>query len=269
MPEGDTIFRAASTLHRILAGHRVVTCDSPIEAVAHAAFAGHVVTKVEARGKNLLIVFDDGRVLHTHLRMNGSWHVYRVGERWFKKTEAARVVLTTADMVAVCFSAPVVRVIAANAIERDRQVGELGPDLLAPAFDLARARANLRSEPAREIGDALMQQRHVAGIGNVYKSETLFLCHVDPFARVGALDDATLDRLLLEARKLLQRNVRNAGPRTTRTALAGPRSWVYLRSRHACLVCQTRVEMRHQGDPPRSTYFCRQCQAVTVPPKPS
>jgi endonuclease-8 len=263
VPEGDTIFRAASTLHRVLAGHRVVTCESPLAAVTQAAFAGHVVTKVEARGKNLLIVFDDGRVLHTHMRMDGSWHVYRIGERWFKKTEAARVVLTTADMVAVCFSAPVVRVLAASTVERDRHVGELGPDLLGPTFDLDRARANIRAEPGREIGDALMQQRQVAGIGNVYKSETLFICRVDPFVKVSALDDATLDRLLLEARKLLQRNVRNAGPRTTRAALAGPRCWVYLRAREACLVCRGPVEMRRQGAPARSTYFCARCQGVT------
>jgi endonuclease-8 len=261
MPEGDTIFRTASTLQKVLGGQRLVTCESLVLAVTRAEFAGHVVAKVEARGKNVLIGFDDGRVLHTHMRMNGSWHVYRLGERWLKRTEAARVVLTTDDMVAVCFSAPVVRVIAAGALERAPDIQGLGPDLLAPTFDLTRARQNLRSDPTREIGDALMQQRLVAGIGNVYKSETLFTCRVDPFSKVSTVDDDTLDRLLLEARMLLQRNV-HGGPRGTRVALTGSRHWVYMRAREACFVCRGPVSVRKQGAPPRSTYFCARCQHV-------
>lgn len=262
MPEGDTIFRAAAVLHRVLAGETILSCDSTVAAVEHAGFAGHVVTRVEPRGKNLLIHFDDGRVLHTHLRMNGSWHVYKVGERWFKKTEAARIVLTTKERVAVCFSAPVVRVIPAGRVEVDPHIESLGPDLLGPSPDLVLARQNLRGDETRAIGDAVMQQRHVAGIGNVYKSEVLFICRVDPFAPVAQLDDQTLDRLLAEARKQLSRNL-HGGPRTTRGTIAGPRSWVYLRAREPCLVCGTPIAMAHQGTPPRSTYYCSRCQQVT------
>ena len=230
--------------------------------MAHGAFAGHVVETVEARGKNLLICFDDGRALHTHMRMNGSWHIYRVGERWLKKTEAARVVLTTETMVAVCFAAPVVRVIAPGAIARDPHLEGLGPDLLAPSCDLVLARTNLRGSSGTEIGDALMMQRLVAGIGNVYKSETLFIRRVNPFVTVEALDDATLDRLLVEASTLLSRNVARGVPRGTRNALGGARHWVYMRSREPCFVCRTPVEMRKQGLIPRSTYYCPRCQAV-------
>ena len=261
MPEGDTIFRTAEVLGRVLAGERIVTCDSTVLAVAHAGLAGHVVTRVEPRGKNLLIHFDDGRVLHTHLKMNGSWHVYRVGERWLRKTEAARVVLTTKERVAVCFSAPVVRIIARGRLGTDPHIESLGPDLLDASCDLLVARQNLQREPTREIGDALMQQRHVAGVGNVYKSECLFLCRVDPFAQVGSLADDTLDRILGEARALLRRNTKG-GARVTRSALAGPRSWVYLRSNEACLACKGPIAMKHQGSPPRSTYYCARCQKV-------
>jgi endonuclease-8 len=262
VPEGDTIFRTAETLRRVLAGQPIVTCDSALPAVTQAAFAGHVVVGVEARGKNLLICFDDGRALHTHMRMNGSWHIYRVGERWLKRAEAARVVLTTATMVAVCFAAPVVRVIASGAIDRDPHIEGLGPDLLDPSCDLVVARANLRGSSRTEIGDALMMQRLVAGIGNVYKSETLFTCRVDPFVRVEALDDATLDRLLLEARTSLSRNVARGGPRGTRNALGGSRHWVYMRAREPCFGCRTQVAMRKQGAIPRSTYYCPRCQGV-------
>jgi endonuclease VIII len=260
MPEGDTIFRAARTLGKALIGERLTMCESVVPSVAAAHLEGHVVTHVEPRGKNLLIGFDDGRTLHTHMRMSGSWHIYRVGERWLCRSAAIRVVLGTPRLVAVCFSAPIVRVLSRVALATDLEVSQLGPDLLSPSVDLALARTNLQRDPDREIGDALMQQRHLAGIGNVYKSEALFLSRVSPFERVGALSDEMLDRLLLEAQKQLVRNATRPGPRATRVALAGPRVWVYLRAREACLVCRGVVEARPQGNPPRTTYFCPRCQ---------
>ena len=186
------------------------------------------------------------------------------GDTIFRAAEenrGGRIVLTTQELVAVCFSAPIVRVIARGALTRDPLLKTLGPDLLDPACDLARARENLRSEPRRPIGDGIMQQRLVAGIGNVYKSESLFLCRIDPFAEARTLDDATLDRLLLEARTLLGRNV-GGEPRRTRFAMSGPRSWVYMRAREPCLVCGVPIAMQRQGDAPRSTYYCPRCQGV-------
>jgi endonuclease-8 len=266
MPEGDTIFRAAATLHAVLAGQTILGCESPVPSVASARLEGHVVTSVLARGKNLLIQLDDGRVLHSHMRMHGSWHVYRIGERWLRRRESVRVVLTTSTFVVVCFSAPVMRVLGARALAHDAQLATLGPDLLDPACDLERARHNLRLEPSLEIGDALMQQRLVAGIGNVYKSETLFSCRVNPFERVRGLDDSQLNALLGRARTDLKRNTTRGAARVTRVALSGPRAWVYLRARLPCLVCGAAIEMRRQGTVPRSTYYCRRCQSVETAP---
>jgi endonuclease-8 len=258
MPEGDTIYRTAHTLAKVLEGKTLVAFRSPLPHLAEARVAGRRVTQVEARGKNLLIHFDDSRALYTHLRMNGSWHVYRVGERWRKPERQARAVLQTDQFVAVCFNAPVVQLLSSRQLARHPALCTLGPDLLGADFDLAEARRRLRSAGELTIGEALLHQRLAAGVGNVFKSETLFLCRINPFRRVSQLADADLERVLGCARALLQANAQG-WPRMTRRA-PGSRYWVYARSGQPCFNCGAPIQMQRQGPAARSTYWCPVCQ---------
>jgi len=265
VPEGDTIFRVARTLHGVLAGKVVTRFFSPIAAVDAAArrlgIVGDRVARVEPRGKHLLMHFERGAVLHTHLRMTGSWHTYRHGSRWRQPAHLARAVVESADAVAVCFQAPTCELLSAAEAARELQLAALGPDLLAADFDAALARARLRARADLEIGVALMDQQALAGIGNVYKSEVLFLCRNDPFARVATLDDTSLDRLVATAAKQLRRNLTGGRRRTTSSLAASPH-WVYEREGEPCRRCGATVEMRRQGPLLRSTYFCAICQDV-------
>ncbi|MFT3765704.1 MAG: zinc finger domain-containing protein [Minicystis sp.] len=194
--------------------------------------------------------------------MTGSWHLYRPGERWQKPASQARAVLETADFVVVCFNAPVVELLASGGAARHEGLKRLGPDLLKEDFDPVEARRRLRARGDLAIGDAIMTQSALAGIGNVYKSETLFLCRIDPFVRVDDLDDRTLDRIVARARDLMHKNL-EGHPRRTRSALAGPRLWVYDRSGRPCLECGTLIKVRRQGIAGRTTYYCPSCQGVT------
>ena len=260
MPEGDTILRAARTLSKVLAGKALTRVESPLRAIAGAGLEGRRIEKVEARGKNLLVEFDDGRVLHTHMRMTGAWHVYRPGERWQRPRRQVRVVLATEEFVTVCFDAPVVRLLSPAERTRDAVLTALGPDILASDFDYAEARRRLRAFADRPIGEAVMRQSAVAGIGNVYKSETLFLCGVDPFAPVAALSDRALGLVLEKARARMTVNL-PGGARGTRPSLTRERTWVYGRSGRPCRRCGTAIRMRRQGADARSTYWCPSCQA--------
>jgi len=271
MPEGDTILRAARTLAKVLAGRTVVRFASRKR--FDRKVEGRVITAVDAHGKNLFIRFDDGRALHTHMQMTGSWHVYRPGERWQKSEGAARVVIevgphgTDQGWVAVCFAAPVVEMLLPGAESRTPRLMALGPDILAPDFDRDEALRRLRTLDDLAIGEAILEQRAVAGIGNIYKSETLFAVRVDPFASVKRLDDATLDRVLSTARRLMSSNLTG----TMRTTATGPsRYWVYRRLGLGCLECSTAIEMSRQGKKlPRSTYYCPRCQHVRAVSAPS
>lgn len=263
MPEGDTIWRAARALDAALAGRTLAGFSSPLPAVAAAArrfgLVGRPVTGVEAKGKHLLVRFGGGAVLHTHQGMTGSWHLYRRGSRWRRAPHLARVALEVDGIVAVCFRAPRVELLAsAEAARHDVLVG-LGPDIMAEDFDAAGARARLRAAGEQEIGAALIDQSRLAGVGNVYKSEALFLSGLSPFARVSRLDDGALDRLIANARRQMRRNLDAVSRRTT--PLGAARHWVYRRSGRPCLRCGATIERRMQGDPPRSTYFCPHCQA--------
>jgi len=267
MPEGDTLHRTAARLRPALVGQAVVSLTAP-RATGRAPKADATVTAVDAVGKHLVIRFDDGTLLRTHLRMIGSWHLYRAGERWQKPRHLARVVLDVGDWVAVCFSAPVV------AFERvgvdtgadaagatvPASLGHLGPDLCVAGADVDGAVRRLAAvgEPDRTIAEALLDQRVAAGIGNVYKSEVLWACRVDPFAPVGQLDAATRRTLLERAHRLLLANL-GGGPRTTIPGPPGSLA-VYGRARRPCPACGTPVQMRHHGEQHRSTYWCPRCQ---------
>ena len=261
MPEGDTLHRTAHTLARVLDGQRLVRVRSSVPAIAQAELAGHLVETVTAQGKNLLIRFDDGRVLHTHLKMRGSWHVYRPGERFQRPEHQARVVLEVSDALAVCFAAPTVRLLAANAATNDPYLNGLGPDLIPNEFDLEQAVAGLQALGELSLGEAVMTQTALSGIGNIYKSETLFVCRLNPFQAVAVLDRDAVVRVVQKARELLRKNAQPGSPQRTTTTGTSGQYWVYRRSGQACRVCGGTVRMQRQGALHRSTYYCPSCQS--------
>jgi endonuclease-8 len=271
MPEGDTLFRTAAGLRPWLVGRDVTAAHAqgPGAIPQVHRVVGHRIDAVEAQGKNLLIRFDGGLELRTHLRMHGSWHRYRPGERWRRPPARARLILEVPGSVAVCFDAPVVELFEQRAEVLHGALSRLGPDLLSPDFDPVEALRRLRA-PERaglEIGVALLDQRAMAGVGNVYKNEILWIERVSPFAPVGELDDGTLERLIATARRLLLANIgARRGPErvtTTGDRRAGGPLYVYGRQGRPCRRCRTSIEVTRQGtDLPRSTYWCPACQGT-------
>lgn len=267
MPEGDTIWRSAARLHAALAGRRVTRFASPLPEVAAGArrfrVVGSPVAAVEARGKHLLLRFERA-ALHTHMGMTGSWHLYRPGSRWRKPPQHARVVVETADAVAVCFTPRVLEWVSAAAETVHPSLSALGPDVMASGFDATAPGARLAARPDMPIGVALLDQTALSGVGNIYKSESLFLCGVHPFARVAQLDAGTLERLAATASRLMRRNLGTEARRTT-AADGGTRYWVYRRRGRPCRRCGTPIEMRRQGEQARSSYWCPRCQPSPGP----
>lgn len=268
MPEGDTLARTAAGLRPHLVGREVLAARVRLRGPQVERLVGARVEAVESLGKHLLIRSTTGLELRTHLGMHGSWHRYRPGERWRRAPTRASVVIEVDGAVAVCFDAAVVELYEARAASIHPVLSSLGPDILAPDFDADEARRRLR-DPARSdrsIAEALLDQRALAGIGNVYKNETLWLERVDPFATVGSLDDATLDRLVATARRLMLANVAPArGPERTTTGdgRAGEgRLWVYRRAGRPCRRCGSPIRARRHGELPRTTYWCPGCQGA-------
>lgn len=255
MPEGDTIFRAARTLDRALAGKVVTRFETVLPKLARVddqtPLRGRTVERVTASGKNLVIEFSGALFLRTHLRMNGSWHLYRAGERWRKRRDDMRLVIATDDFEAVGFNIPVAEFesAAAGRPERLRSLRTVGPDLLGETFDEEEALRRIHEHRAEEIGNVLLDQRVVAGIGNIYKSEVLFACGVDPFRTVADLNDERLRRIATIGRRMLQRSTRER-----------PRWSVYERGGQPCRRCGTAIQRRVQGAGVRSTYWCPKCQ---------
>jgi len=271
MPEGDTIFRAARTLDRALAGKTVVLFESMLPALDRLEVTGRTIDRVSTAGKHLLMHFSGDLVLRTHMRMNGSWHIYRRGEKWQRPRRDMRVVIATEEFEAVGFSIPDAELIAARDLRRHDDLRKLGPDLLASTFDGEEALRRLRERGETAISDALLNQRIVAGIGNVYKSEVLFLCRVNPFTAVQALDPAQLESIVETARRLLRVNVSEGlAPmttytgfrRTTRRDDPTQRLWVYGRARQPCRRCGTPISLSKQGSDARLTYWCGACQKL-------
>ena len=278
MPEGDTIFRAARTLHRALAGHLVTQFESVFPALTRvhedAPITGRRIERVRAHGKHLLMTFSGDLTLRTHMRMNGSWHIYRPGERWQRPRRDMRIVVSTAGFIAVGFSIPVAEWIRTSELRRSKDLVSLGPDLLADEFDQDEAFQRVRARPSEPIADVLLNQRVLAGIGNVYKSEVLFACGVDPFARVQQLSDEHIHRLLSTARKFLRANVTEGLAamttylgfrRTTRQDDPSARLWVYGRVNEPCRRCGTPVLIDKRGTNARLTYWCPTCQVTGRP----
>jgi endonuclease VIII len=270
MPEGDTLHRTAAGLRPYLVGRRVTAARGRAPGPQVERLVGTMIEGVEALGKNLLIRFDNGLEVRTHLRMHGSWHRYAPGERWRRPPSRARLVLEVPGAVAVCFDAPVVELFEQRTASLHPSLGRLGPDLLAPIFDAAEALRRLR-DPSREvvsIGEALLDQGALAGIGNIYRTEVLWIEQVNPFAPVRSLDDGVLESLLRTARELLRHNAdRLRGPeRTTTTrgrAAAGERLWAYRRTGRPCRRCGSLIRSMRYGDElPRTVYWCPRCQGA-------
>lgn len=264
MPEGDSVYRAAARLHDTLAGRVLTVADLRVPAHATAALTGLRVLDVTPRGKHLLTRLEGGLTLHTHLRMDGRWEVYRPGERWSGGPAwQIRAVLGTDDGTAVGYRLPVVELL--RTADEGRAVGHLGPDLLGPDWDPAEAVRRLAADPCRPLAEALLDQRNLAGIGNVYANELCFLAGVTPWTPVGDLP--ALDRLVGRARQVLEANKLRAGHVTTGDTRPGRGTWVYGRAGRPCARCGTRVLTASQGRPPqdRVAFWCPYCQRGPAP----
>lgn len=259
MPEGDTIFRTAVQLRKVLDGEIIADASGRWEIENAASLIGFRVTGIESRGKHLLIHFDDGRVVHSHMGMTGAWHIYRVGEAWGKSERAAALVLTTDRFCVVCFSPKLIELVSAQRLKRDEYLNRLGPDLLGPPVESRTILERFHTQKSVPIGQAVMNQTVICGIGNVYKSEVLFLEQIHPATPVGSLSDEQILAIVEQAVRLMRRNL-EGHPRRTRF-LPGSATWVYSRARQPCFKCGTAVAMIRQGDLGRSTYFCPTCQA--------
>ncbi|MGI9156168.1 MAG: DNA-formamidopyrimidine glycosylase family protein [Marmoricola sp.] len=256
MPEGDTVWRTARSLDQALTGHRV-EADFRVPALATTKLDARGLETL-SRGKHLLTRFDSGDTLHTHLKMEGSWHLYRPGETWRRVGHEARVVLTSPEWVAVGFALGIVELVRTDA--ETTVVGHLGPDLLGPDWDPDQAVARIAADPARAIAEALLDQRNLAGVGNMYQAELLFVVGLHPRTPVAASGD--LRRLVDRAHRLLLANRERSQQTTTGDLRRGRRLWVYGRLRESCRRCGTRIESDRQGPVgrERTSFWCPTCQ---------
>lgn len=260
MPEGDTIYRAAATVRVAIAGREIVDLWGSARALQRFAgrLRGSTVTDVFSRGKHHVITFDDRFAIRTHMGMTGSWRVFAPGERWNKSRGKARVVIETIDAVAVCFAAPDIQVGTITQVEE--ALTHLGPDLLAIEFDPAVAVTRSHASSAAITADLLLDQRVMAGVGNEYKSEILFLEGLHPSMPAAALDDGARHALATRARELLWANKDRAVRSTTGSTRPGRTLFVYGRDRRSCRRCDTGIVAEELGDPARITYWCPRCQ---------
>jgi endonuclease VIII len=253
MPEGDTIFRTAETLRRWLGGREITAARSRVYGFPALRLVGMRVDSVEARGKHLLFRLDGGQVLHTHLRMSGSWHVYPLDRPWRRPESQARLVLEAGDRVAVCFNAPVVELLQPQAESVHPSLGRLGPDVLADDLDLDEVRRRARTRPPDLVlGELLLDQQVVSGIGNIWRSEALFRQGRNPWTERQKLTDDDLDALVTTASSLMRASAVGEAHAHDH--------WVYKRAGQPCRKCGTRIESRRQGEQARTAYWCPACQ---------
>lgn len=278
MPEGDTIYRAARALQRAIGGKVVTGFETELAKLARvnddAPLAGRVVEKVESRGKWCLIYFSGDLILVTHMLMSGSWHLYRPDERWQMGRSHMRVVIRTAAWEAVGFNISVAEFHTARSLERSSQVPALGPDILSESFTVeggvARLAAYGRENPDAQIAEVLLNQRVLAGLGNVYKSEVAFVAGVNPFRAMKTITVTEMDMMVDFAQRYMKANVADgkgegivtySGKRRTTHAMdREERLWVYGRQGQECRRCGAVVMTRKQGVQARSTYWCPECQ---------
>lgn len=263
MPEGDTVFLAGRRMHDALAGAVLVRAELRHPRLVGADLTGRTVLGVVSVGKHLFTRFDDGVSLHTHFKMDGAWHLYRPGEKWRGRSHEVRAVLETDRWVAVGF---LLHDMALVRTDRESDlVGHLGPDLMAADWSdemAAEAVRRLAALGDREIGDALADQRPMAGVGNLYKAEVCFLLGVSPWTLVRDLPPGTVEKAVNLSRKLLLRNAFHPQQSTTGELARGRQHWVYQRTGRPCLRCGTPIRAAAQGSfvPVRHTWFCPKCQ---------
>jgi endonuclease VIII len=273
MPEGDTLYRIATTLQRALGGGAVVEFESVLPQLSRVdhdtPIRGRTIERIHASGKHLLIDFSGDLTLRTHLRMHGSWHIYRRGEKWKRSAYGMRIRIATDEFEAVGFNIPVAEIFATRQISKNRELARLGPDLLAEDADLNEVLRRFRSKPEKTIGEALLDQSIAAGVGNVYKSEILFLERIHPTRKVESIPDDQLTSIITTARDLLRKNVIDARSpnntwagfrRTTHRGAPTERLWVYGRGDRPCRHCSTPISFMKQGVDARVTYWCCECQ---------
>jgi endonuclease-8 len=277
MPEGDTIFRTARALTRALAGKPITGFRSNYPVLTRynddQPLAGQTVDRVESRGKWMLTYFSGGGILATHLLMSGSWHIYRPGERWQLAPRHMRIVLENSDYVAVGFHVPVAQMHTAQSLARDRRIPTPAADVLSGAFDSDAAIDRVMACACEEIGDVLMHQEVMAGVGNVFKSEVCFVNGVNPFSPVASLPRAQVAALVASSQKLVAANVfedsadrivtyRGQQRRTRHSSNPGETLWVYGRAGEACRQCGEPIRSRMQGPEVRVTFWCSLCQPI-------
>ena len=268
VPEGDTVWLAAQRMNTVLAGATLTTGELRVPQLAAVDLAGATVTEVVPRGKHMLTRLADGRTLRTHYRMDGSWHIYRTGNRWRGGPgHDIRAVLATDQWDCVGYRLHDMAIVPTSA--EDDLVGHLGPDVLGPDWDLAEALRRLRGQPDEQIGVAILDQRNLAGIGNLYKVESLFLAGVNPWARVADVPD--LPGLVERARTLMLANRHRPAQSTTGELRRGQDHWVAGRKGRPCRRCRTPILLGDQGPDlqERITWWCPRCQATPAPVDPS
>ena len=257
MPEGDAVWYTARRLHEALAGRPLTRSDFRVPRLATADLTGDVVTETVSRGKHLLTRTSGGLTVHTHLRMDGSWRVRPAAER-MAESHRIRLVLANEAWQAIGYQLGVVELLRTS--HEDQVTGHLGPDLLGLDWDCDEAVRRLAAEPDRPIGEALLDQRNLAGIGNIYATEMMFLRGVSPWRPVGNVAD--LDALVELGRRLLEANKARIGQVTTGDTAPGRRTWVYGRLGQPCRRCGTRIRKGDQGaaGEERIRFWCPACQ---------
>jgi len=269
VPEGDTVWNTAQVLERALAGRELTASDFRVPQLATARLDGWTVVESACRGKHLLLRMatpaGEKRTLHSHLRMEGAWRAYDKGQRWAARpSHLIRVILRTTGPVAVGYHLHELKII--RTADEHTLVGHLGPDLLKPDWDPDEAVRRLSAKPDATIAEALLDQRNLAGIGNLYKAETLFLRGVWPWTRVGDLAKPELDGMVDLAHRLLNANTGRWTQSTTGSLRRFETSYVYGRRAQPCRRCGTAIEKKDLGE--RVTYWCPRCQKAPDKPKP-
>lgn len=277
MPEGDTIFRTARSLSRALIGRPITGFRSNYPLLTRfdedTPLTGQQVAQVESRGKWLLMHFSGGGILVTHMLMSGSWHIYRPAEHWLKPRHHMRILIETSVCQAVGFQVPVAQMHSAHSLARDRRIPQPTGDVLNSTFDAAAAIARIRACAGEEIGDVLLHQEVLAGVGNVFKSEVCFVNGISPFCRVHDLSSKQIDALVETSQRLIAANVledsgdtivtfRGRQRRTTHASDPGESLWVYGRRGEPCRRCGEPVRRRAQGPEARVTFWCQRCQPM-------
>jgi endonuclease VIII len=277
MPEGDTIFRSARALGRALGGKPITAFRStyPMLTRYHddTPLTGQTVEQVESRGKWLLMHFSGGATLATHMLMSGSWHIYRPGERWQKPPSTARIVIENSEYHAIGFNVPLAEMHTASSLTRDRRIPAPKGDLLNADFDAETALTRIMAQSDEEIGDVLLHQRVLAGVGNVFKSEVCFVTGLNPFRKVRTMTEPQVREAITVARRQLRSNVmedsgdtivtwRGAGRRTTNHSDPTESLWVYGRKGQPCRKCGEAIRSRLQGFDARVTFWCPRCQPM-------